>query len=340
MAMRRSSTPSIATIVVGLILVAGCGSGGDESSSTTAGADRPSTTTEPTTTTDSTDEPGRDGSAAGCPDKAELEVVLGGPVELGSSSGTSMSFNLTRSVSYAHRSCDVELTGGGRGSVTVARVTSAQVDGEHLDGSVFPVLRDAAEAAFDEKGFEAIAEMGVEAYRDGREVVYLSGEVMVFVGVEVDGEESLEAAVDLVGALVAAEHVLSADGLDCRFLDGVAPSEFGPVASTSSSGRGSTVGEVTVEADGCGAVHASGTESSISVAPAEVWDGWVRAKTDSVFTSVFTEVVVAGRWAFDDGKRLVVDDGDQPLIVEASGDGFDPDPAAVRLAVAELVLAG
>lgn len=335
---RTSSFTHRSVVIVGLLLLVGCSVGGDDAATTTSTTAAPPSTSVASTATSIDDT--EQGSIAGCPDHDEVEAVLGGPVRLDRSGGSAMSGDFETSVSYGYSSCEIELVDGGQGSVVVSRVTSAEVDGEPVDGSVFPVLRDRAEADFDEDGFEALAELGADAYRDGREVVYRSGDVMVLVSVEVDGEDSFEAALDLAGALISSGLELPRENLDCRILDGIAPPDMGPVVDTSFSGRGSTVGDVTVEANGCVATHESGAESSVSVASAEVWDGWVRAKTDSVFTSTFTEVDVAGRSAFDDGDELVVDDGDQPLIIEASGDDLDPDPAAVRLAVAELVLAG
>ena len=48
--------------------------------------------------------------------------------------------------------------------------------------------------------------------------------------------------------------------------------------------------------------------------------------------------VAAAHAAFDDGQQLVVDTGDQPLIIETSGDDLGPDQATLRIDLARLVL--
>lgn len=341
--MRRNSVILNGLVAAAIVLTSACSSDGEDGSTDTTASEQ--STTDPDATPEASGNEGDDdGSDANdgndiCSSTAELESVLGGPVDSGSGSGMSTAGSLEGSISYQYEGCDLELTEGGQGTVSIARITAAEVDGEPVEGSVFADLRDAAAAAFEEDGFELLAESGAEAYRDGHEVVFLADEAVVFVEVEVDGEESVDAALELMAALIDPPEPIPAEDLDCRALGALAPESFGEVTDVSVTGGGTIIDDLQFQRTGCGAEHANGHETTITVAEASLWDDWVAAKEASSFSAHFAELDVSGHAAFDDGEDLVIDDGDSPWVVSASGDDLEPDPAAVRLAVAELALA-
>jgi hypothetical protein len=339
--MRRTDVLLHAVLAAIVVSTAGCGSGGDGEASPTSDPSVTSSTPSPEDRSGTTAVAGDGGEGGGdaiCPSAAELETALGGPVQVESSSGASMSGSMEMSISFSYEGCDVELSEGGQGQVSISRVTAAEVDGEQQDGSVFEVLRDAASADFDDDGFEQLAELGAEAYRDGTQVVFLDDDVMVFVEVEVDGEESVDASLDMAAALIGSSQPIPSEDLDCSVLGQLAPEDFGPVTDVSVSGGSTSIGDLDLQRTGCGADHENGYESSITVTEASQWQAWIAAKEGSTFSARYSEVDVAGRAGFDDGERLVIDDGDSPWVITASGDDLDPDPAGVRLRVAELAL--
>ncbi len=70
------------------------------------------------------------------------------------------------------------------------------------------------------------------------------------------------------------------------------------------------------------------------------------ASEDSSFTSSYEAVEVLGRRAFDDGDRLVIDDGttepgDSPFEIETTSTTLDEgQQAELRITLAELALGG
>ena len=336
--MRRPSVLSCCLIVATMAVTAGCSTGGDDDAATTTTA-AATTSSEATSTTEAASSEGEEDDGDDiCPSTAELETVVGGPVEVDGNSGASMSASLEGSISYVYSGCEAELTEGGQGTVSITRIDSAQIDGVEVEGSVFTQLRDAAVADFAEDGFEQLAELGAEAYRDGSQVVFLSGDVVVFVEVDVDGEASVDAALEVAAALISSDETIPSDDLDCEVLGAMVSESFGDVTDTAVSGGSMIIGDLQFETTGCQADHSEGNETSIDVTDASVWQEWIAAKESSTFTSSLTEPEVGEHDAFDDGERLVVDDGDRPWVIEASGDDLDPDPAAVRLSLAELAV--
>lgn len=336
--MRRSPVLVHCVLAASVVVFAGCSSGGDDAATTTT-----TTTAETTSTSEaaSTTEGGAGGTDDGdevCPATSELETVIGGPVDVERSSGMRLSGSFERAISFAYDGCEARLTEGGQGEVSVSRIESAEVDGADVEGSVFAQLRDAAMADFEEEGFELLAELGAEAYRDGSEVVLLADDAMVFLEAEVDGEESVDAALEVAAALISSGQQLSPDDPDCEALGALAAETLGEISDTAVSGGSTIIGDLQFQTSGCRADHVNGDETSIDVTDASIWADWLAAKEASMFSASYVEHVIDGRDAFDDGDFLFVDDGDRPWVIEASGDDLDPDPAAVRLSLAELAL--
>lgn len=345
--MPRPSSIGPALLTLALLFAStGCSDDDDGSAATTSAAP-PSSTGSSTAGGDGEDD--GDGRAEDdgdddldCIDASAVESLVGGPVDRDRGSGTSISGGFGTSgvnyVSYHYDSCDYDLVEGGQGQLSVLRVTSAEVGGEPLEGSVFETMRESARTNFVDEGFEPLGELGVEAFRDGHKAVFRSESAMVFVDVEIDEERSVDAAMEVVGALTASPEPIPADDPDCDALAALVSDSFGASTEVRVLGGATSIGDFELQRSGCVSFHTDGYEVSISVADGSKWDAWVEAMRTSSFTSLYTDVEVAGHEAYDDGTELVVGDRANPLIITASGDDLEPDTAGARLRLAELVL--
>lgn len=331
--MRRPSV-LVHLFVAGLALTAGCSSSGDDRAATTT----TSPPEDPATTTTVGAE--QEGERDTCPDPAAMGALVGRPVDPDRTGGFRMagSTELT-SISYQYDGCDLELTDDGEGTISVVRITEAEVDGETVEGSAYDALDQRAMADFAADGFGPLTELP-DSYRDEQQVVFRTGRVMVFVEVEVDGEKSFDAGLEMAQALADGRVTIPADDLDCMELGALAPSSFGALIETSSTSGSSAIDDLSFDRTGCTVDHAAGHETSFSVTDASIWEEWVAAMSSSGLTAYYEAVEIDGYAAFDDGDALTVDDGDHPWVISTRGDDLGPDPADLRRRIAELVLAG
>lgn len=334
---RRAVGPAVALVLV-LGGLGACSAGGDErgSDTTAAKADRTTTTKATTTTADPTVDPDREPGE--CPTTTEVAELVGGPVDRSQSLGGNVSVSLGGdSVAYSYEGCSYELTEGGQGEVGVDRIsTEDDLGGATLYERLESVARDDAEG----DGFTQLDDLGDDAYRDGAKAVVRTAGAMTFVSYDdPEGEEAFDPARTVAEAVLALD-LGSAEQPDCDAIEAAAEDAIGEVDRTIPSGGFIGVNDVSLTTRGCSVTFADGAEVDVAVTDPGQWDEWVAAKGDSMFTATFEEVTLGEQRAFDDGEVLIVDDGDQPLRVSADGDDLDPDPAEIRLALAELTLFG
>ena len=339
---RRRRTVVAALAATTLAFLSSCGTSGGNvaASSTTA-----STTAAATTTTKETPPSADKGD---CPSADAVAGVVGGPVDKSRSTGfdssTSGGISLGSEdgvedtmevLSFSYSGCSYELTEGGQGEVSVARITSETLDGSAL----YTAVEKAARADAESDGFEPLEGVGDNAYRDGKEVVVRTGDAMLFVSfTDANDDDSLEKATTLASAVVPLGLKGDGAGVDCDLLAAGVPAAFGAVDDTRMSGGSTGIGDLTIDTEGCQIIFADGSGGDVMVGDPSKWDAWVTATGKSSFTAQFVEVAIGERSGFDDGKMLLVDDGDAPLRITASGDDLDPGTAELRVALAELVL--
>jgi hypothetical protein len=144
----------------------------------------------------------------------------------------------------------------------------------------------------------------------------------------------------------ALDEDLRVDASGCARLEPFVADEVGSV--TEGIPHTSYVGfdDVEITAEGCAVTLEDGTEVTIAVSDADGWDAWLANNEDSDFNVTYRSLEVRGRRAFDDGGRLVVDDGtselgDSPFEIETSSTTLDDaEQAALRVELAELALEG
>jgi hypothetical protein len=333
--------------VAPLVALAGCSDGGDSTSSTTSATRVATSTTEPRSST--TRPRGTIGSTGDCPDADAVAEVVGGPVDRNPNGGSSFSSGSDgKSVSYSYSGCDYEVTEGPDGEVTIAHITESQLDGKPgpTGSALFDALATAAEADAVDDGFVSLEGIGREAYRDGDRIVARTATGLLVVSVEgADREPDLDATEALARAMARTSPALTADGTSngeaCADLhDAVGRAIGAGVTDDSQSSGSSGVGDASLDWSGCSFDLSGGGEATVGVGAADEWDAWVAAKRESPFSVSYEEVTVGELTAFDDGEKLVVDTGADPLLVETSGDDLGPDQATLRVDLAELALGG
>ncbi|MEO6627201.1 MAG: hypothetical protein ABIP03_01390 [Aquihabitans sp.] len=338
---RRRRTVVAALAATTVAFLSSCGTSGTKVAVPTTAA----STTEPVTTTGTvTPRPNKDV----CPSADAVAGVVGGPVRKSTSAGfdSSTSGGITLGsesgvedtmevLSFSFNGCSYELTEGGQGEVAVTRITSETLDGSALYTAVEKAARDDAES----DGFEPLEGVGDRAYRDGKEAVVRTGDAMLFVSFkDANDDDSLEKATTLASAVVPLGLKGDGAGIDCDLLATGVPAAFGTIDDTRMSGGSTGIGDLTIDTEGCQIMFADGSEGDVMVGDPSKWDAWVTATGKSSFTAQFVEVAIGERSGFDDGKMLLVDDGDAPLRITAAGDDLDPGTAELRVALAELVL--
>lgn len=328
--------------------VAGCSSGGDSGSAATTTTAKV-TTTDPrsTTTRGGTDGPDRPGGD--CPGSDDVAEVIGGAVHRTPTGGTSFSSDSNgKAVSYSYQGCDYEVTEGPDGDITVAHITSSEIDGQAgpTGSELFDALATAAQAEAADDGFEPLTGIGDEAYRDGDRIVARTAAGVLVVSVDgADGDPDQKATEALARAMARRSPALTVAQFDgagaCPDIDdAVGQALDSPVSGNGPSGGTSGVGDATLDWSGCHFDLEGDGEAQVGMGKADEWDAWVAAKLDSPFTSFYDEVTVGELSGFDDGEKLVIDTGDDPLLVETSGGDLGPDQATLRVDLARLALGG
>jgi hypothetical protein len=217
-----------------------------------------------------------------------------------------------------------------------------------LADRLFEVMDRAAVSDVDENGFQIIDDLGDGAVLDGREVAMRTGDAIVWIEVEPEGGATPgtdNPAIDLAEAALALE-VDGGDPPGCAVLEGFVADELGPVADGIPHSKYLGFGDVEITGEGCAVELEDGTEVTIAVSVADQWDAWLADNADSDFNVTYQSLEVLGRPAFDDGDRLVVDDGtsgpgDSPFEIESSSTTLDEaQQAKLRIALAELAING
>jgi len=326
----------VASVALGL---AACSSGGDGDDaadrSSTTGTTTGATTTTRTRTTRVPTEPGE------CPSEDAVAGVVGGAVDRSTSfGGGTVSGGLDgQAVSTSRTGCSYDVVEGPDGSATIVWVTESTIDGKPgpTGSALFDLLAEASADDSMDSGFEAVEGIGDQAYRSGRKLMVRSGSTLVVA--EVEDADDLTAATTLAEAALAADPPPAVDAVPCdRFSPVVADALDAEVTDTGSTMGASLADDAPLNWQGCSFDLADGRSASLATGSAENWDKWVLAKLDSPFSTTHTDLTVGEHAAFDDGQQLVVDTGDQPLIIETSGDDLGPDQATLRLDLARLVL--
>lgn len=334
--MLRSSTPNdrslrrvIRLIVVLALATTGCGSGtGDDAAA-------PAETTAPrasSTAATAEADPSASTGTDWCPTEDEVAAVVGHEVSQGATGGFSGSGEL--SVSYSgcsYRSDENE-------NENDYDITRATIETEK-DGQAFDLLDEDAQGAAAQSGFNAVADLGDDAYLDGQTLVFRNGDTMVLLDVTADDGSDLADRRDSLAKdletvdLDAAEAVCSAPAQAIN-------AAIGPVSETRSGGGGLSIDDISIATTSCTFEAEDGTEATLSVADADSWDAWVAANETSPFNASYTTSTIGGHPAFDNGSELFVDDGKEPLRIESSTPDLSRDDAtALRTDLAELVLA-
>lgn len=329
-----------------LVALSGCSDGGDASSTRSTTTARVSTsTTERRSTTTEAD--GSDRPGGRCPDSDAVAEVVGGDVRRNATGGSKFSGGTDgSSTSYSYSGCDYDVAGSGDGEITIARITGSQVDGKAgpTGPELFDALAAAAEADTVEDGFVKVDGLGREAYRDGGRLMVRTAAGVVAASVtDADGQPDLDATRELAEAMATGSSALSADDVapdaDCGDLRGAVTDAVGTAASDPRSGiGGSSVGDAELDWRTCTFELDGGGEAQVGMGETGGWDAWVAAKRDSPFSASYEELTVGEYSAYDDGEVLVVDTGDDPLLIETDGDDLGPDQATLRVDLAELAL--
>jgi hypothetical protein len=324
-----------------VILLAACGVSGGGDGEDADGDDAPSTTAEAPTPSVAPSPPVEDYGTDQCPTAEAVGEVLGSEVEQGPWGGTSFSGDLTTSSSGCSYS-PVDAESMFDDQVTISRLT---VDVALVD-RLFEVMDRAALADVDANGFTPLADLGDGAVLDGREVAMRVGDAIVWIEVEPEGGAEPGAdnpAIDLAEAAVALEPS-GEDPPRCDALEGFVADELGPVADGIPHSKYLGFGDTEITGEGCAVELEDGTEVTIAVSSADAWDAWLADNEDSDFNVTYRSLEVLGRPAFDDGNRLVVDDGttgpgDSPFEIESSSTTLDEaQQAKLRIALAELAI--
>lgn len=323
------------------VLLGACstsGSGDAAPPSTTADSTTTSSsTTEATTTTAQAEDP-TEPAAADCPSADDVAGVVGAEVDRSQSGGITGS---TDGLSYSTRGCSYDL-GDDAGSVSISRITAEDDSG---DEPFYLRLEAKAETDALTDGFEPVADVGDDAYRDGTDIVVKYGERIMFVGFssfdDVDDQE-LTDRVDVATTL--ADNLVPLD-LDqdaaraCTAIEDLADRTVGTVSSTGPSSKSTGIGDVSISGEGCVLDLQDGRKLSVSVAEADQWDEWVKAKQSSTFTNSFTLASLGELSAYDTGEALIVNEGEEPLEVATNDLDLDADAAAdLRMELARLTL--
>lgn len=332
------------------LLLAGCGGDGGSDASPSSTATRAATTSTSTSTStdaapaDTTTEPDGEDAApdAGCPDTDAVADVVGAPVDASSSGGGRSGDGPT----WSFQGCAYDLEDGD-GDVGIARITvdRSTVPDEDAARTDFALLDATAELAFATDGFEPVADLGDDAYRDGRDIAVRHGEQLFLVGIESpDGRFADGGDQQSTDARAVAVEVLDVDlSVDadrlCEPLQGAVVAALGEAVGSQARSGSVGVDEVSFETRGCAVTLADGREVEVDVADADVWEDWARAKAASGLGETYRALTLGERAAFETGDGLVVDDGDQPLLVTSEDLDLEPDEETdLRIALAELAL--
>ena len=340
--MSRRSAPIAAALL--LAVLAACGVEGGERSPAPGGA--PTTTTSDsdggaTTTTAplSTEPAGGDPSA--CEDAAAIGEVLGAEVDGFPSEGEAFGSE----IEHTYAGCTyTSFDEDSFGFLDVERLTADDPGEVRL----FDALDGEARAAVWRDGFTPVDDLGDDAYLDGTTVVVRQGDLLVFADFEPEDLATLTAptpAIDLARA--ALELDLAPDQAPpCGVVEPVVAEVLGEVEDSITSTGFLSVNDVSITTAGCDVDLAEGGSAGIAVADASPWEAWVEAKGSFDLRSSYERLEVGGRPAFDDGRRLVVDDrvagaAHQPWVIDTGlWDGDPVEGAERRLAVAEAVIDG
>jgi hypothetical protein len=324
------------------VLLASCGVSGGGDGEDADGAADPATTEAPAPDPSvAPSPPVEDYGTDQCPTAEAVGEVLGSEVEQGPWGGTSFSGDLTTSSSGCSYS-PVDAESMFDDQVTISRLS---VDVALAD-RLFEVMDRAAVADVDENGFTPLADLGDGAVLDGREVAMRVGDAIVWIEVEPEGGAEPGAdnpAIDLAAAAVDLE-LSGEDPPRCDALEGFVADELGPVADGIPHSKYLGFGDTEITGEGCAVELEDGTEVTIAVSTAEAWDAWLDDNEDSDFNVTYRSLDVLGRPSFDDGNRLVVDDGttgpgDSPFEIESSSTTLDEaQQAKLRIALAELAI--
>lgn len=321
---------AIRLIVVLALAATGCGSGTGEDGAA------PTETTAPLTSSTAAPaeaDPSASNGTDWCPAEDAVATVVGHAVTQGATGGFSGFGEL--SVSYSgcsYRSDENK-------NENDYDITRATIETEK-DGQAFDLLDEDAQGAAAESGFNAVADLGDDAYLDGQTLVFRNGDTMVLLEVTADDGSDLATRRDtLAKALTTID--LSDDEAVCTAPADAMSAAIGPVSGTRSGGGGLSIDDISIATTSCTFEAEDGTEATISVADADSWDGWVAANESTPFNASYTMSTIGGHPAFDNGSELFVDDGKEPLRIASSTPDLSRDDAiALRANLAELVLAG
>lgn len=325
------------------VLLGACSSEGSDdadSVSTSAPSTTASPTTEgPTTTTTTTAEDDVDPvDESDCLGAEDVADVVGSQVDRAPSVGVSSG---TDGLSYSTEGCSYDLADGA-GSVSVGRITPDESAGE---GSFYLRLEAKAESEAIEDGFEAVTDLGDDAYRDGPDIVVRYGDRIMFVGFDSFGDvddEELNDRIDVATVVARALVPLDLDqdeATQCTGIEDVVADKVGTVGSTGTSSKSVNIGDVSISAEGCVLDLQDGRVLAVSIADGDQWDAWVETRQSSSFTDAFTPTSLGELSAYDTGDALVVNEGELPLLVETSDLDLDTAAAAtLREDLARLAL--
>ncbi len=334
----RAAALGLAGLRVALGL-AGCPSDGsdDAAASTTTEATAGSTTTDPADegTTTTAAESG-EGDDADCPSEADVAEIVGAEVDRSVSAG---GFGSTDGPSYSSSGCDYDYVET-EGQVSIARLRPAEDSGIEVD-DLFTELDQVAQRDAESGGFTPVDDLGDEAYRSGDDVAVLDGDLVVFADLtDTDGEPDLVGAEQL--AVIALGLGLTADAdPECEPMAAAIEEVVAPVVTADQSFGGVSVDEASIDLVGCSFELDDGTTARIRVGPADDWDAWVTASTESPFTSTYVGTSLGETTAFDDGRQLVVDAPGGPILVRTEDLDVPPASAAeLRLDLGDLALVG
>lgn len=330
----------VAAAVVALLASCGVDAGDGAAPATTEPGTATTAGTGASTTTTLTATPDA-GDPSACEDAAAVGEALGAEVDGFPTDGTMPAGD----TEYSWSGCSyTSFDDDDLGFLDVERLRATRP----ADRRLYEVLDAQARAAVWNDQFEPVDGLGEGAYLDGTTVVVKAGDVLVFADYEPEDLGRLTAptpAIDLARA--ALDLALSVDAPPtCDEVDPIIEDVIGEVDDSRTSSGFIGVNDVSLTTAGCAADLAAGGEATIAVSDAASWDAWIAAKESFDLRSSYEALEVAGRPAFDDGRRLVVDDlvadpEHSPWMIDTGLWDGDPDEGrARRIAVAEAVIDG
>jgi hypothetical protein len=329
-------------VVIGTAVacVGACGVSGTNDDASEAPDAEATTSAEPPAATVAPSPPIEDYGTQQCPSAAAVGAITGTELEQMPWGGSSFTGDISTSSSgCSYAPVDAESMFDDQ--ITISRLATEAP----LSKRLFDVLDASTLADADENGFRRLDDLGDGAALDGREVVVRDGDTVIWVEAEPPGGAepgSNNPAIDLAAS--ALDEGFGIDATGCSELEPFVAEQVGPVAEAIPHTSYVGFDDVEITAEGCAVTLDDGTEVTIAVSDAAGWDAWLANNEDSDFTVSYRSLEVLGRRAFDDGNRLVVDDGtsepgDSPFEIETSSTTLDDgQQAALRVELAEVAL--